>query len=120
VRTEQSDYVQRLVEQLGGVLRRLAERLGLGTPEAAREVAGEAEAARLELLGPLAGPIERVDAASAVGLVRDPRRVRLWIGFLRLEAAARRLDGAGAEAAALEARADALDAALPPAGGHDG
>ena len=119
MRTEQSDYVQRLVEQLGGVLRRLAERLGLGTPEAAREVAREAEAARLELLGPaLAGAIEHVDAASAVELVRDPRRVRLWIGFLRVEASARRAalgDGDEARAAALEARADALEAAVGPA-----
>src|SRR5262245_22490322 len=106
MKTEQSDYVQRLIEQLGGVLRRLAERLGLGTPEAAQEVVREAKAAQGELLGPLAEPIRLVDAASAVALVRDPARVKLWIGFLRVEAAAHRLDGNETDAAALEARAD--------------
>ena len=104
----------RLIEQLGAVLRELAARLGLGAPAAA-EVIREAQAAQGELLGPMGDALPNVDAVSAVALLREPRRVRLWIEFLRVEAAARRLRGEEPQAAALEARASALTAAVDEA-----
>lgn len=97
----------RLIEQLGAVLRRLVEQLGLGAPAAA-EVIREARAAQGELLGPLADALTHVDPETAVSLLRQPQRARLWIEFLRVEAAAHRLRGDEGPATALEARASAL------------
>lgn len=104
---EREDWIERVIEQLGAVVTRLAARLGVGAPAAA-EVIREAKAAQGELLGPLAESLPRVDAASAVRLLRDPRAVALYVDLLRVEASARRLDGDEAAAAALEARAAAL------------
>ena len=114
MKSEQSDVVLRVIEQLAGVLRHLVEQLGLGAPAAA-EVVREAKAAQGELLGPLSAGLANVDAASAVALLREQRRVRLWIEFLLVEAAGLRLQGDEAGAVALEARALALRAAVDEA-----
>ena len=109
--SERQDYILRLIEQLGAVLRRLLEMLGLGRA-AAPQVVRDAQAAQEALLGPLALSAPLVDAPAAVRLMNDPRRVRLWIEFLRVEAAAMRLQEEEERAAALEARADALERAM--------
>lgn len=109
--SEQQDYILRLIEQLGAVLRRLLEMLGLGRV-AAPQVVREAQAAQEALLGPLAISAPLVDAPAAVRLLNDPRRVTLWIEFLRVEAAALRLQEEEGRAAALEARAAALERAM--------
>ncbi len=120
---ERRDYVERMVEQLAEVVTRLIGRLGAGTPQAADEVVAGAQAAQGELLGPLAAVLPQVEAASAVALLRDARQARAWVELLCVEAAARRLRGEEAAAAALEARAAELDhaitaaAAAPAAGG---
>lgn len=109
--SSQSDYILRMIEQLASGLRRLRERLARGAPEAP-EVLEEARRSQAELFGPLWPTLRAVDAETAVSLSADPRRTRLWVEFLRLEAdAARSLgDETGAERLAL--RADALERAL--------
>ena len=104
----QRDYILRLTEELGAVLVRLLEQFGLGrlAPE---EVLQEAQAAQVALLGPVVHIVPHVDAHTAVWLVRDARKVKLWIKFMRLEAAACRSQGKEQQAAALEARAEALE-----------
>lgn len=109
--SERQDYILRLIEQLGAVLRRLLEMLGLGRASAP-QVVREAQAAQEVLLGPLAISAPLVDAPAAVRLMNDPRRVTLWVEFLRVEAAAMRLQDEPERAAALEARADALESAM--------
>jgi hypothetical protein len=109
--SEQQDYVVRLIEQLGVVLRRLVEMLDLGRASAP-QVVRQAQAAQEALLGPLAISAPLVDATAAVRLMNDPRRITLWIEFLRVEAAACRLQEELERAAMLEARADALEQAM--------
>jgi hypothetical protein len=104
---EQDDWVERGIRQFADVVARLAARLGLGAP-VADEVIREARAAQGELLGPLASSLPRLDAASAVRLLRDPRAVEVYVELLRVEAAALRLRGDEAGAAALEVRAEEL------------
>ena len=67
MKSEQSDVVLRVIEQLAGVLRHLVEQLGLGAPAAA-EVVREAKAAQGELLGPLSAGLANVDAAMLLGM----------------------------------------------------
>ena len=109
--SEQQDYILRLIEQLGMVLRRLVEMLGLGRASAP-QVVREAQAAQDVLLGPLAISAPLVDAPAAVKLLNDPRRLTLWIEFLRVEAAACRLQEDLERASMLESRADALERAM--------
>ena len=108
---ERDDSLLRLVTQAATALRRFRERLKGGTPP--REIADEARAAAAELLGPRASLVAMMDATSAVGMVGDPERVRVWAGLLRVEADALRQLGDGARADWLDARASALEAALP-------
>ena len=117
---ERRDYVERMIEELAAVVARLVGRLGAATPEAADEVVRGAQAAQGELLGPLAAALPQVDAASAISLLRDPRRARAWVDLLRVEAAARKLRGADSTALALEMRAADLDAAITAAAAGPG
>jgi hypothetical protein len=116
--TEQRDYILRIIEQFGFVLRRLVERLGLGRGAAA-EVIQEAQTAEATLLGSRASIARFVDAATAVKLVRNLDLVALWIEFLRVEAAAHRLEGREPQAMALEDRARALAQAAAEAAAPD-
>ena len=100
--SSQSDYILRMIEQLGAALRRLRQRLARGVP--APEVAREAHDAQAELFGAMWPMLGSVDAATAASLVRDSRQLRLWIDFLELEAEAHRQAGDGPRAEALEAR----------------
>jgi hypothetical protein len=108
------DYLIRMIQQLGDVLRRLRQRL-TGQVDAgdAAAIDGEAGAAVATLLGPQAPLLQQLDAASAVRLVGDADRVALWIGFLRLQADARRANNRPGDdsAARLAARAAALEQA---------
>lgn len=108
--TEHRDYIMRLVEQLGAMLRELMGRLQPGRG-AATGVVQEAQAAQAALLGPLATTASIVDAATAVRLVGNHELVALWIRFLRVEATARRLEGQEPQARTLEERARALEQA---------
>jgi len=101
------DYLIRLITQAAAALRRLRERLRAGgAPE---EVAREARDAVGELFGPQAGLLAMLDPASAAALVGDAERVAVWAGLLRVEADALRQSGKPERAAALEARAGALE-----------
>jgi hypothetical protein len=108
------DYLLRMIQQLGEVLRRLRERL-TGQVDAgdAAEVDREAGAAITTLLGPQSPLLQQLDAASAVRLVGDPDRLGLWVALLRVQADARRADtrrGDREETAdRLAARASALE-----------
>jgi hypothetical protein len=108
------DYLIRMIQQLGEVLRRLRQRLtGQVDASDAAAIDGEAGAAIATLLGPQAPLLQQLDAASAVRLVGDADRVALWIAFLRLQADARRANNRPADdsAARLTARAAALEQA---------
>jgi len=111
VANERRDYVERLIEELARVVSDLVARLRVGPPAAA-EVTREVRAAQDQLLGPLAATLPRVDAASAVALLRDARRVEAYVSLLRVEAEARRLAGEETGAEELAARARALEVAL--------
>jgi hypothetical protein len=107
---DREDYVLRIIRQAAEALRMLRLRLSgeSGSPAAVRQRAGAAVAGLLGADAPLLG---RLDAASAVRLVGDPRRVALWHGLLAVAAAAAEADGDPAGAAALRARAGDLAAA---------
>jgi hypothetical protein len=104
------DYLIRLITQAAAALRRLRERLrDGGAPE---EVAREARGAVAELLGAQAGMLALLDPGSAATLLGDPERVRVWAGLIRVEAEAAAQGGDRARAAALDARAAALERAV--------
>jgi hypothetical protein len=110
------DYLIRMIQQVGEILRRLRQRLtGKVDASDAAEIDREAGAAIATLLGPQAPLLQQLDAASAVRLVGDADRVGLWIALLRVQADARRADtGRGDREAAAErlaARALALELA---------
>jgi hypothetical protein len=108
------DYLIRMIQQLGEVLRRLRQRLtGQVDSSDAAEIDAQAGAAVATLLGPQTPLLQQLDAASAVRLVGDADRVGLWIAFLRVQADARRADARRSEDSAnrLSARADALEEA---------
>jgi hypothetical protein len=106
------DYLIRLIQQLGEVLRRLRGRLA-GKVEAgdAAEVGREAGQAIVSLLGPQAPLLLQLDAVSAVRLVADANRVALWTAFMRVQADAERASGRVDAADRLMARAAALEEA---------
>jgi hypothetical protein len=106
------DYLIRLIQQLGEVLRRLRARL-TGEVDAgdAAEVEREAGVAIVTLLGPQAPLLQQLDATSAVRLVASAERVALWTSFLRVQAEAQRAGGRADAADRLAARASALDEA---------
>ena len=107
----QSDYILRMIEEIGAALRRLRELLARGVP-VAPEVVAEAESAQARLFGPLWATLRLVDPDTAAGLVPDSARLELWIQLVHLEADAVRLTGDEPRAAALERRAAALERAL--------
>lgn len=109
--TERRDYLLRLIQQAGAAARRLREML---TGEAAADdVAREAEESIATLLGGRAQSqlLERVDPDTAVRLLGDAERVRVWIELLQVQAAACDKRGAAELGVQLRSRAAALDAA---------
>jgi hypothetical protein len=106
------DYLIRMIQQLGEVLRRLRARL-TGEPAAddIAEVEREAGAAIATLLGPQAPLLQQLDATSAVRIVGDPKRVALWTAFMRVQADAQRASGRVDAADRLTSRAAALEQA---------
>ena len=106
------DYLLRMIQQLGEVLRRLRERL-TGKVDAgdAVEIEREAGAAIATLLGPQAPLLSQLDPTSAVRLVGDAERVGLWISLMRVQSEAQRMHGRADAADRLTARASALERA---------
>jgi hypothetical protein len=106
------DYLIRLIQQMGEVLRRLRARLA-GKVDAAdtAEIEREAGQAIATLLGPQAVLLQQLDAASAVRLVADADRVALWTGLMRVQADAQRASGHEDAADRLVSRAAALEQA---------
>jgi hypothetical protein len=104
------DYLIRLIQQLGEVLRRLRSRLAgkVDTGEAA-EIEREAGQAIASLLGPQSSVLQQLDPTSAARLVGDADRVGLWVGLMRVQADALRLQGSVESAERLTARAAALE-----------
>jgi hypothetical protein len=106
------DYLLRMIQQLGEVLRRLRARL-IGKVDAT-EVAGierEAGQAITTLLGPQAPVLQQLDVTSAVRTVGDRDRVAMWVAFLRVQSEAQRASGRIDAADRLAARAAALEQA---------
>jgi hypothetical protein len=110
--TAREDYLLRLIQEMGAVLRRLRARL-LGAQEGADavEVREEAAAAVGQLLGPHAAVLEHLDVSSAVTLIADPQRVALWVQLLLVQAMSDERLGQAAPATARRARAAALETA---------
>ena len=100
------DYLLRMIMQAAAAMRRLREKLMGG--ESADEVVRDAGAAIGTLLGPQRSLLERLDPASASGIVGNPDTVRAWSSLLLLQSEAEALRGNEAEAARLAARARAL------------
>jgi hypothetical protein len=110
------DYLLRMIQQMGEVLRRLRQRLtGQVDPSDAADVDRQAGAAIGTLLGPQSTLLQQLDAASAIRLVGDPDKLGLWVALLRVQAYARRADmqrsDADESADRLAARASALEQA---------
>ncbi len=109
--TERRDYLLRLIQQASAAARRIRELL---TGEAeATDVVREADQAIGDLLGggSQAQLLERVDADTAVRLVGDAERIRVWIDLLRTQAEALTKSGADAQAQRVKERALALETA---------
>jgi hypothetical protein len=104
------DYLLRMIQQLGEVLRRLRARLtGVVDAAEAADVEREATAAIATLLGPQAMLLQQLDATSAVRLVGDAERVRLWVALMCVQADALRASGRADAADRLAGRASALE-----------
>ena len=106
------DYLIRMIQQLGEVLRRLRARL-TGEPAAddLADVEREASTSITTLLGPQAPLLQQLDPTSAVRIVGDTERVALWTAFMRVQADALRVTGRADAADRLAARAAALEQA---------
>ncbi len=103
----QKDYILRLIEAAGAALRRALRRKSGGDLEGARQ---EIATSTAELLGPAAELLNRVDAATAIDLMADPRRVVLWASLMSVDAAVLRAMNKIAAAESLEHRsADLLN-----------
>ena len=113
----QRDYVLRLLEVAAAALRRLRELLGAGTA-APEVIVEEARAAQAALFGDTWPLLQRVDAATATALIRDPRQLALWADLLAVEADASRIGGEEDRAAYLNDRAAAVAAAAARAKGN--
>jgi hypothetical protein len=110
----QRDYILRLLEQAAAVVRRLREMLIRGGASPS-EIVEEARAAQAELFGDTWALLQRVNVATATGLIRDARQLALWADLLRIEAEANRQLGDEQRAQDLEARAAKIaEAASPP------
>ena len=110
----QRDYILRLLEQAAAVIRRLRELL---TRDGASpsEIVEESRAAQAELFADTWPLLQRVNVATAIGLIRDTRQLALWADLLRVEAEANRQLGDEQRAQDLEARAERIaEAARPP------
>jgi hypothetical protein len=106
------DYLLRMIQQAGEVLRRLRARLtGELATDDDPDVEREAGKAIATLLGPQAPLLQQLDATSAVRIVGDAERVGLWIAFMRVQAEAQRAGGRADAADRLAARATALEQA---------
>lgn len=112
MRATQSDYILRLIEQLGAALRRLRERLAGGHAEVADEVILEAVDAQADLFGPLWEVIRTLDAETAASLIPERERLSGWIELLRLEADAAHLAGDEARASNTLTKATQLQTQL--------
>lgn len=106
----QTDFILRIIEQLGAALRRARDLLARGVP-GAQGALDEARTAQAELLGDRAAMLQQLDAETAAALVADPRLIGLWIDLVRAEAESLRLLGRISEAEAREARANQLEQA---------
>jgi hypothetical protein len=106
----QRDYILRLLEQAAAVVRRLRELLVGGSAEPSA-IVEEARAAQAALFGDTWMLLQRVDVATATGLIRDSRQLAVWANLLRVEAEANRSLGDAARAEQLETRAAAIAAA---------
>lgn len=107
---QRTDYILRIIEQLGAALRRARDLLARGVP-GAQQALDEARTAQAELLGDRAAMLQQLDAETAAALVADPRLLRLWVDLMRAETESLRLLGLEAEAESRQARADQLDQA---------
>lgn len=115
---QQTDYILRIIEQLGAALRRARDLLARDTPNAAESLQ-ELDAAEDELLGSRAAVLRQLDAATVVSLLSDERAVELWIDLLETRATALRMLDRLDEATVLEARVTQLRAASRPTMGAD-
>ena len=105
------DWLQRLIQQMATLARRLRERLTGASESDAADVEREAGDAIGTLLGSQATLLQALDPASAVPLAGGAERVVAWIALLRVQADARRARGDDAHAARLDIRAAALERA---------
>lgn len=110
--TERRDYLLRLIQQAGVAASRLRELL-TGEAAPAHDVVREADQAIGALLGggSQAQLLERLDADSAVRLMGDVERVRIWVELLRLQADAHNKSGAEDAAQRIRTRADEIETA---------
>jgi hypothetical protein len=115
MRATQSDYIMRMIEQLGAALRRLREMLARDA-SSATEVIQQVEAAQAALFGDLWPVLRQVTAKTALELVPDTRRVELWIDLLQVESRAAELLGEDVRAEQTRQRWEALHAALMSSG----
>jgi hypothetical protein len=109
----QRDYILRLLEQAAAVVQRLREMLTRSAASPAA-IVEEARAAQAELFGDTWALLQRVNIATAIGLIRDARQLALWADLLRIEAEANRQLGDEQRAQDLEARAVRIAEAAPP------
>ena len=101
-----------MVAQAAAAVARLRQRLLGGEPPL--DVARDARAAQVELLGRDAPMLMMLDARSAAHAIGDHDRIAAWAELLRVEAIALRDAGRETDAARLDSHAEALKRAIQP------
>ncbi len=104
----EKDYLLRLLEQLTQMVAAIVAAVRGGKNADALAMIAQAQQT---LAGPLAGGLDRLDAASVVSLL-GAEKTRIYAQLLRLEVEARDGLGETAKARAIEARAAGLEGAL--------
>jgi len=104
----EQDYILRLARQLAEVVARI---LGLGRTGQLADALAVAERAYGDLLGLPAGLIDRIDAATLLGLLRSPDEAHALIDLLEAEAVVLEASGDTARAARRRELATGLRAA---------
>lgn len=100
-----SDYLMRMIAEAMQVLRRIA---GLRQEGRLDEALEAVDRSVERLLGPLAGLVPRLDAATAAQFVGNPDQILAWAQLVMAEAEIRELQGDFGRAESLRQRALAL------------
>ena len=109
-RSEEEDFLLRMIRQVTQMIARMRELLASGTVSG-ETVRAEVQSAVAELLGRDAPILSQMDAESAARLIGKSEIVERWAELVELEADSRMAEGDGSLDTSLRRRAAAIRAA---------